>query len=92
MTSPISWSRLASVLVSDAVLASRLWMVPPSPCSVRTMFIESSLTVLGSSAEKSGLKPLNSTVRSRAGLVCVIGMVPSFFSRGAPGLPCSRPR
>ena len=39
------------------------------------MFIESALTCLGSRAANSGWKPLNSTVRSSAGLVRDTGML-----------------
>ena len=41
----------------------------------------------GDSASKSGLKPLNSTVRSSAGWVCATGMVSPSPSSSSPPLP-----
>jgi len=37
MSDPITWSRLASVLVTDAVCESRLSSVPPSPWKTVTI-------------------------------------------------------
>jgi hypothetical protein len=85
MTRPMTSSRSASVFVSEAVRATRLSTVPPSPCRVCTTSKASWLTVVGSSAWNSGRKPLNSTVRSRALRVCASGMVaPSSSGRGEP--------
>ena len=67
MTWPMTASRFATVLVSDAVCVSRLSIVPPSPCKrldrspARTL-----LTSAGVSAWNSGRKPLNNAVRSTA--------------------------
>ena len=61
--------------VSEAVWASRLSMVPPSPCSIWMISKESPLMSSGLSAVNSGLKPLNRTVRSSAGVVWSSGMV-----------------
>ena len=47
MTRPMTASRSASVLVSEAVWASRLSMVPPSPCSAWMISKASSLTSFG---------------------------------------------
>ena len=63
---PMTSSRSARVEVSDAVLDSSELMLPPSPCRTLMMLLDSSLTSFGDSAANSGLKPLNSTVRSRA--------------------------
>ena len=76
ITCPMSSSRSASALVSEAVLLIRLPMVPPSPWSTLTRFIESWLTSLGVSAWNRGWNPLNSSVRFRAGVVRETGMVP----------------
>ena len=81
ITSPISWSRSASVLVSDAVLASSPCTVPPSPWSTWTRFMLSSLTCSGGSASKSGLKPSKSVVRSSDGEVWSTGSVAPASSR-----------
>ena len=89
MTRPMSWSRSASALVSDAVWVIRLPIVPPSPWSTLTRFSDSWLTSVGVSAWKSGWKPLNSSVRFSAGVVCETGMVPPSASRLAPGWPSS---
>ena len=80
-TWPISSSRSARLLVSEAVLDSSSWMVPPSPCRTCTRFMLSSLTCFGSSAWNSGWKPLNSVVRSSAGVVWPTGMVAPASSR-----------
>ena len=80
-TWPISSSRSARLLVSEAVLDSSSSMVPPSPWSTCTRFMLSSLTCFGSSAWNSGWKPLNSVVRSSAGAVWATGMVAPASSR-----------
>ena len=89
MTSPMSWSRSARALVNDAVWLIRPPIVPPSPWSTRTRFIERSLTSPGCSAWNSGWNPLNSSVRFRAGWVRDVGMVAPSGSLAAPGLPWS---
>ncbi len=81
ITEPISLSRSASVVVSEAVWTSRLLTVPPSPCSVLMISVASWLTSCGLSAANSGLKPFSSALRSSAGCVCDSGMVASGFSR-----------
>ena len=60
--------------------------MPPSPCRVLMISKANALTSSGFSAANSGLKPLNSTVRSRAGWVWRSGIVPFSVSRAArPG-------
>ena len=76
MVRPMTASRSASVDVSEAVWPSSEFTSPPSPCSVLMISIANALTSCGFSAANSGLKPLNRTVRSRAGWVCRSGMVP----------------
>ncbi len=56
-------------------------MLPASPCSVLMISIANELTSLGFRAANSGLKPLNSTVRSSAGWVWRSGIVPFSVSR-----------
>ncbi len=92
MTSPITWSLPARVVVSEAVCASRLSTVPPSPCSTWMISWESVFTSSGDSAWNSGRNPLNSTVRSSAGLVRSSGITPPGGSTAltGPGSPCSR--
>ena len=61
-------------------------MSPPSPWRTEMICADSSLTSLGDSAANSGLKPLNSTVRSRAGRVRSFGIVwPSARVAALPG-------
>lgn len=81
ITDPISSSRSASVVVSDAVCARRLFTVPPSPCRVLMISVASWLTSFGLSAANSGLKPFSSALRSSAGWVLDSGMVPPGRSR-----------
>ena len=86
MTRPMTASRSASVLVSEAVRCIRLSTVPPSPCSVCTSSKATWLVDCGSSAWKSGRKPLNRTVRSRALRVWASGIVvPAAAGSGEPG-------
>ena len=75
MTRPMTASRSASALVSDAVCPSRLATVPPSPWNTWMISYASLFTSSGDSAVNSGRNPLNSTVRSSAGLVCESGIV-----------------
>ena len=75
MVAPITWSRSARVLVSEAVLCSSWLRLPPSPWKICTTSAESLLMSVGLSAANSGLNPLNSTVRSSAGWVRLIGIV-----------------
>ena len=82
---PMTSSRSASVVVSDAVCASSELTFPASPCSVLMISMAKELTSLGFSAANSGLNPLKSTVRSSAGWVCRSGMVP--FSVRRPAVP-----
>ena len=79
--SPITWSRSARVLVSDAVLCSSPLKLSPSPWKTEITSAESLLMSVGDSAWNNGLNPLNSTVRSSAGSVRSIGIVPSAGSR-----------
>ena len=67
-------------MVTDAVWPSRLSTVPPSPWNTWTISKLSWLRSAGDRASNSGLKPLKSTVRSRAGLVFSIGIVASSAS------------
>ena len=60
ITWPISWSRSASVLVRDAVLASRLLDRAALALQHLDQVDAESLTCLGFSAWNSGWKPLNS--------------------------------
>ena len=85
MVSPMTWSRSARVLVSEAVLFSSSLRLPPSPWKIWTISPESLLMSAGLSAANSGLKPLNRTVRSRAGWVRLFGIVA--FSRSRPRSP-----
>ena len=73
---PMTSSRSASVVVSDAVCDSSEFTFPASPCSVLMISMAKELTSSGFSAANSGLNPLKSTVRSRAGWVWRSGMVP----------------
>ena len=85
MVRPMTASRSAIADVRLAVLREQGVHVPPSPCRVWMSRPESSLTSLGESAAKSGLKPLKSTVRSSAGWVRDSGIVePSASGAGAP--------
>ncbi len=85
--SPMTLSRSASVLVMDAVFVSSAFRLPPSPWKTEITSAESLLMSEGDSAAKSGLKPLNSTVRSRAGWVRSIGMVESSGIRSRSPTP-----
>jgi len=89
ITWPITWSRSAIAPVSEAVLASSDSTVPPSPCSTCTISIDSRLTCSGSSAAKSGWKPLNSVVRLSGGVVRPTGIVPP--GARVPGAPAPWP-
>ncbi len=82
MTCPMTLSRSARVLVSEAVLVSSWLKLPPSPWKTWMTSAESLLMSAGDSAANSGLKPLNSTVRSSAGWVRFSGIVA--FSGRAP--------
>jgi hypothetical protein len=62
-------------LVSDAVVVRSESTVPPSPCRVLMISIDSLLVSAGVSAANSGLKPLNRVVRSSAGWVWSSPMV-----------------
>ena len=89
MVRPITASRSATDDVSEAVCASRLLMVPPSPCRTWMISPDSWLTSCGDSAANSGLNPLNSTVRSSAGWVRSIGMVAPGRSGSPAPAPCT---
>ena len=91
MTSPISWSRPASVLVNDETRPRRLWTLPASPCSVWTISNANLLVSSGVSASNTGLKPLSNTFRSSASCVRSKGMVlPGFNAAVAPSGPWAR--
>ena len=86
ITLPMTSSLSARELVSDPTWASRLSMVPPSPWNTWMISKETRFMSAGDSACSSGWNPPNSTVRSRAGVVCVSGMTaPS--SRVSPPEP-----
>jgi hypothetical protein len=88
--SPITWSRSASVEVSRAVLDNRLSMVPPSPWKTEMIWPLSALTSCGSRNWNSGWKPLNSRVRSSAGVVWSRSKVyPTGSARPARSGACS---
>lgn len=76
ITDPISSSRSAIVVVSDAVCASRLLTVPPSPCRVLMISVASWLTSSGLSAANNGLNPPSRALRSSAGFVLASGITP----------------
>ncbi len=88
IVSPMTLSRSASVLVSEAVFCSSALRLPPSPWNTEITSAESRLMSAGERAWKSGLKPLKSTDRSSAGMVRSIGMVASAGIRSRSPTPC----
>ncbi|CFE47952.1 Uncharacterised protein [Mycobacterium tuberculosis] len=80
-TSPIAWSRSASVAVSEAVWSRMSLMV--APCPWNTVMIEEAmlLTLSGSNVWKSGRNPPSRASRSKAGWVCSSGIVAPGASR-----------
>ena len=76
ITSSMTWSLVASDVVSEPTVATSAAMSGLSPWNTWMISLDSLLTSPGDSAWNSGWKPLNSSVRLSAGVVRASGIVP----------------